>query len=250
MAGTREAVEVAPGFLRIAVADVNCYLISTADGLTLVDAGLPRSWRPLTRALSSLGARASDIDTVLLTHGHFDHVGMARTLHAGGTTVLVHPEDRHLARHPYSYRPASPRVPYLLGHPRGIPVIARMAVAGALTVRGVDAQPAIASGRPVDAPGTPIALGTPGHTAGHTAYLFPESGVLLTGDALVTLDPYTGERGPQIVARAATADVDQALGALSVIAETGARLLLPGHGDPYRGEAQTAVAAARSRGPH
>lgn len=34
--------EVSPGFFRIDVADVNCYLLRTAAGMTLIDARLPR----------------------------------------------------------------------------------------------------------------------------------------------------------------------------------------------------------------
>ena len=45
------------------------------------------------------------------------------------------------------------------------------------------------------------------------------------------LDPYTGRRGPRIVARAATADAERNL-AGRALAETGARVLT-GHGEPW-----------------
>lgn len=247
---TQSFTEVAPGFFCVSVAEVNCYLIKTVDGLTLVDAGLPGTRRPLHALLEHLGARESDIDAVILTHGHFDHVGVASSIRAHGATVLVHSADARLARHPYSYRPASPRVPYLLSHPRGIPVIARMAAHGALGVRGVDALGRIHHGQPVDAPGAPTALWTPGHTAGHCAVFFEDQGILLSGDALVTLDPYTGEAGPQIIARAATADTARALASLDTLAETSAQLVLPGHGVPWRDGIAAAVAEAARRGAH
>lgn len=247
---SRGWTEAAPGFFRLCTAEVNCYLVRKEDGLTLFDAGLPRTRGVLRSALAKLGARMTDIQAVVLTHGHFDHVGLARGIHRDGARVLVHSDDAHLARHPYSYRPATPRVPYLLSHPRGIPVIGRMALDGALAVRGVEASGTVAHGHRVDVPGAPLALWTPGHTAGHCSYLFEEEGILLTGDALVTLDPYTGEKGPQIVASAATADVEQSMRSLDVIEETSARLLLPGHGTPHREGASAAVEQARRRGPH
>ncbi|MDF2509897.1 MAG: Zn-dependent hydrolase [Microbacterium sp.] len=250
MSAMRSITEVAPDFFRLCVADANCYLVRTAGGLTLVDAGLPATRGVLRSLLTHLGAREADIDAVVLTHGHFDHVGVARHIRAEGARVLVHSRDAQLARHPYSYRPATPRVPYLLSHPRGLPTITRMALAGALGVRGVEAIGRVHHGHPVDVPGSPVALWTPGHTGGHCAYFFEEAGVLLTGDALVTLDPYTGEEGPQIVASAATADTDEAIRSLDVLAETSAELILPGHGRSFRGRAATAVDLARQRGPH
>lgn len=242
--------ELVPGFFRLCVADVNCYLVRTSDGMTLFDAGLPRTRTVIGELLTHLGAQRSDIDAVVLTHGHFDHVGTARALQGEGASVIVHPRDARLARHPYRYRPASPRLGYVLGHPRGIPTIARMAAAGALTVRGVEAQPRVAHGRSIDVPGTPVALWTPGHTDGHCAYFFASEGVLILGDALVTLDPYTGEEGPQIVANAATAVPDEALASLTTLAATEARVALPGHGAAVRDGIGPAVAQALRRGAH
>lgn len=250
MSRNRQWAEVVPGFFCISVADVNCYLVQTPDGLTLFDAGLPRSRRVLLDLLGHLGAKSADIDAIVLTHGHFDHVGVARGLREQGVSVLVHPRDAELARHPYRYRPATPRIPYVLTHPRGIPTITRMALAGALNVRGVEAQAQVAHGHPIDTPGTPLALWPPGHTAGHCAYFFEQAGVLIAGDALVTLDPYTGETGPQIVASAATADTAEAMKSLDSLARTGARVVLPGHGAPVLDGVEPAVAAARRRGPH
>lgn len=242
--------EERPGCFRLTVADTNCYLVRTADGATLVDAGLPATGRALDALLRHLGMRRTDIDAVILTHGHFDHVGMARSLHAADVPVLVHERDQRLARHPYSYRPARARVPYLISHPGGIPVIGRMALAGALAVRGVAARAGAVDGHRIDAPGRPMTIHTPGHTDGHCAYLFPDAGILVSGDALVTLDPYTGRRGPQIVADAATSDAGVALRSLERLAGTGADLVLPGHGEPWAGGVSRAVASALRVGRH
>jgi glyoxylase-like metal-dependent hydrolase (beta-lactamase superfamily II) len=71
---------------------------------------------------------------------------------------------------------------------------------------------------------------------------------VLAGDAIVTLDPYTARRGPRIVARAATADSERALASLDALAATGARTVLTGHGPPWTGGVEAAVAAARAAG--
>ena len=72
---------------------------------------------------------------------------------------------------------------------------------------------------------------------------------MIAGDALVTFNPYTGGEGPQIVAAAATADSRQALSSLDGLAATGARTVLPGHGEPWRQGAREAVEQARAIGP-
>src|SRR5699024_2319263 len=97
-----------------------------------------------------------------------------------------------------------------LRHPRALPILGSMARAGALRVPGVRGLRAFPTGDEPHLPGAPRVLFTPGHTWGHCALHLPERDALITGDALVTLDPYTGLRGPQIVAGAATADSRQA----------------------------------------
>ena len=72
--------------------------------------------------------------------------------------------------------------------------------------------------------------------------------VLITGDALCTLNPLTGERGPQVLPAAVSSSVDESLASLDKLVGTGASLLLPGHGNPQR-EPDGAVADAKRRGP-
>jgi glyoxylase-like metal-dependent hydrolase (beta-lactamase superfamily II) len=71
---------------------------------------------------------------------------------------------------------------------------------------------------------------------------------VLAGDAVVTLDPYTGTTGPRLVARAATADSSRALDSLDAIEATGAGTVLTGHGPPWRDGAEAIVARARLTG--
>ncbi|HEX5857136.1 MAG TPA: MBL fold metallo-hydrolase [Microbacterium sp.] len=241
--------QVGEGVYRIDRANVNCYVVVTPEGITLVDTGLPGSFPGLQVVLATFGAKPSDIDAVVLTHGHFDHVGMsARLVHDHHVPHFVHDEDRRLARHPYRYDHEAPRAGYLLRYPKAVPVIAEMAAAGALTIKGIEAGGAVRPDRPMDVPGRLVPVWSPGHTYGHCGFSLPGSGILFAGDALVTLDPYTGERGPRIVAKAATADSERALASLDALEATGARTVLTGHGEPWQGGIAAAVQAARSAG--
>jgi glyoxylase-like metal-dependent hydrolase (beta-lactamase superfamily II) len=63
--------------LRVPHASVNWCLLADADSVTIVDAGLPRHWSLLPKALARLGRRLDDVRALVLTHGHYDHVGFA-----------------------------------------------------------------------------------------------------------------------------------------------------------------------------
>jgi glyoxylase-like metal-dependent hydrolase (beta-lactamase superfamily II) len=97
-------------------------------------------------------------------------------------------------------------------------------------------------------PGAPRVIPTPGHTLGHCALHLPDRDTVIAGDAIVTLNPYTGRRGPQIVARAATVDSRRALDSLDELVRTEAGTVLVGHGNPWRRGVEQAVAAARAAG--
>jgi glyoxylase-like metal-dependent hydrolase (beta-lactamase superfamily II) len=60
-----------------AVGDVNVYLIK-GERLTLIDAGVKteQSWNSLTAQMGELDLSPADIEQVILTHHHPDHVGM------------------------------------------------------------------------------------------------------------------------------------------------------------------------------
>lgn len=241
---------VAPGVHRIEHAHVNAYLLVEGGDVTIVDAALPATWKILPAALSAIGASADRVRALVLTHAHFDHLGFARAIaEEWSVPVYGHPAEEYIARHPYRYSHEVPRAIPPLTHPRGLPILTRMTAAGALAVRGVDGLRPIADGDVLSVPGSPRVVFSPGHTYGHSALHLADRDALITGDALVTLDPYTGKRGPRIVSGAATADSRMALESLRYLADTGASTVLPGHGEPWRAGIASAVRLARPTRP-
>lgn len=243
--------DIAPGIHYVEHARTNVYLVEDDDGVLLVDTGLPRSKGLLLEALSRIGRSVQDIRAVVLTHGHFDHVGTAQHLRSQyGVPVYCHPDDAHIAAHPYSYRHERSPFLYPLRYPRAIPGLLRMSAAGAVAVKGIrdtlPLTPEVASGLP----GSPLLVPTPGHTEGHCGLHFPDRDSVISGDALVTRDPYTGRPGPQVVSKAATADMATALRSLEALRSTSARTVLPGHGFPWLAGAESAVAHAIEVGGH
>jgi glyoxylase-like metal-dependent hydrolase (beta-lactamase superfamily II) len=231
---------------------VNWYLVEDGKRLAAVDAGFPPDWEALRAALDTLGHDLLRLEAVVLTHGHIDHIGFAeRARKEAGATVYVHPRDERIVRRRASIA-RSERNPlrYLRNPPARRLFFVSLRTA-AFRGKGVG-ELATFAGSDADAlahvPGSPRPVFTPGHTDGHCVLHLPDRDVLFTGDALVTRDPYTGLVGPRLVARAATADVGEAHRSLSRIAETGAGLLLPGHGEPWPGGAADAAAQAEAAG--
>jgi glyoxylase-like metal-dependent hydrolase (beta-lactamase superfamily II) len=242
------SLDAAPGIHLVADGYVNWYLVQDGDQLTVVDTGTPRSWRSLNDAVRRIGRSLDDVAAIVLTHAHFDHVGFAeRARTALDVAVWVHDADAELARHPLRYDHERPRSVYPLRYPRAVPILASLAAHGAFFVKGVGETRRFSDGV-LDVPGRPRLVYTPGHTYGHCALHFADRDAVIAGDAVVTLDPYTGHTGPQIVSRAATADSAAALRSLDPLAATGATTVLTGHGEPWRAGAEQAAERARAAG--
>jgi len=70
---------------------VNWYLLEDRGRVTVIDAGLP-AYRPqLEAALLQIGRRIEDVEAVVLTHAHIDHIGFAQILQdERGIPVYAH----------------------------------------------------------------------------------------------------------------------------------------------------------------
>jgi len=74
------------------VGPVNCWLLR-GDPLTLVDTGpdTPQALAALEAGLGGLGLRIEDVELLVLSHQHSDHVGLAGTIaRRSGCTVAAH----------------------------------------------------------------------------------------------------------------------------------------------------------------
>jgi glyoxylase-like metal-dependent hydrolase (beta-lactamase superfamily II) len=76
------------------VGDVNVYVIK-GDRLTLVDAGpkTEEAWMAFQRQLKEIGYTPQDIEQIVITHHHPDHVGML-DFFSEETPVLGHPSNK------------------------------------------------------------------------------------------------------------------------------------------------------------
>lgn len=165
---------------RVDIGACSVFLIVLPSGLTLIDAGFPGTMALVDEAVRSLGRRPEEIRDVLVTHCHPDHAGgLAEVKRATGAQVWMHSADAGLVRAGKAFRPW-----------KSAPGIRNRLFARLVVQRSPDSFDPVAVEREV-LPGETIsvaggirALGTPGHTAGHLAFLWlGDGGVLFVGDA-------------------------------------------------------------------
>lgn len=70
---------------------VNCYIVEEEFSLTLIDAGLPNSYKGIQQAISQIG---KPLGAIVLTHIHDDHVGSLDRIHQLYPDVPVYVSQR------------------------------------------------------------------------------------------------------------------------------------------------------------
>lgn len=239
-----ELTQVGPGVHHARAQHVSWVLVTDGQAVTLVDTGCPRDRARLLRSLELVGRRLSDVEAVLLTHGHPDHLGSAEHLRSvHGIPVLAHAaevpnatgdrieqvSERTLLRQ--AWRPAVLRWSL---------EILRLGVTGVERVRQVREYDA----EPLDLAGHPVVIHTPGHTSGHCCLHLPDRGVLLAGDALMTEHAVAHDAGPQLLPAYFNTDTDLARRSLGRLRPLIADVVVPGHGPAFRGTPARAVELA------
>jgi len=240
--------EVAPGIHRLGNDLVNFYVVEDGSRLALVDAGLPGFRGQLEEFLTGRGRTLGDIEAVLLTHAHGDHVGVAEIVRQAGATVHVHEADAEMARTAKPQSRERGMRPYFRYGATWRLLITGMRLGAARTPK-IASVSTFAEGAELDVPGHPRIVHAPGHSNGHVVFHFPDRGALLAGDVIVTYNPLTGRSGPQIMPGAFNVSSGQALASLERIETLEAGVVVVGHGDPWTGGVGAAVARAREAGP-
>ena len=240
--------QVADGIHRLGDHYVNWYVLEDGGRLTVIDAGLPGHWEQLPSLLTSIGRTVEDIVVVLLTHGHPDHLGCAEPIRqATNARILIHAGDAAGARRGGVNPPFTPGVARLWLRPAFARYVMSISRAGGGHIPPITELATVANGERLDVPGYPRIIHAPGHTPGECVVYVEERDVVFTGDAIVTLDPTTGKVGPAVLGAPFTEDRARAFASLKQIQATGAGMLLPGHGEPWRDGAADAVRLAQQR---
>lgn len=146
---------------------VNCYLVEENDSLTLIDAGLPNSYKGIQQAEARLG---KPLTRIILTHVHSDHVGSLDRLAQlyPGIEIYVSRRDARLMNNDLSLDANEAQTP----------------------IKGI--VPKKLKTRPTqlledgDLVGSLQVIAVPGHTPGSIALLDTRNQFVVAGDAFQT----------------------------------------------------------------
>ena len=186
---------------------------------------------------------------ILLTHAHIDHLGSAIWFaNQYGTPVYCHADEVGHAKREYLEQVSVFDVALRIWRPRWAKWGVHVVRSGGLIRDGIPSAQPLTTEVAAALPGHPMAISTPGHTGGHCSYVV--DGVLVSGDALITGHPLLRRSGPQLLPAVFSHSQQDCLRSLNALALLDTDVLLPGHGDVWRGPIREATerATALARG--
>ena len=227
--------EVTPDLARLRYLFANLYLYGIGKEWALIDAGLQGCADDIARAAED---RFGDVPprAMILTHGHFDHVGAFPELFdRWDVPVYAHSLELPYLTGQADYPPPDPTVG------KGAMALLSFAYPNKANDFGARMRPLPEDGSVPGMPGWRW-IHTPGHTDGHVSLFRDEDRLLVAGDAFVTVEQESlykvATQNREVHGPPAYFTPDWQLARRSVEALTALRpsIAAPGHGEPMAGE--------------
>ncbi|MDF2545355.1 MAG: beta-lactamase domain protein [Anaerosolibacter sp.] len=237
---TTSSREITSDILALEFTVVNACIVGDPndkdDNWVLVDTGLENSGDFILQAAKERFRENSRPQSIILTHGHFDHVGSVITLaNHWDVPVYIHQLELPYITGKKDYPLADPTV--------GGGMVAKMSPTFPHTSIDVGYR-AVALPSDGSVPGMKgwKWIHTPGHTEGHVCLFREKDRVLIVGDAFTTVKQESLmsviTQKEQISGPPAylTTDWEQAEASVKRIRDLAPSLVIPSHGQPMAGE--------------
>jgi glyoxylase-like metal-dependent hydrolase (beta-lactamase superfamily II) len=219
---------------------VNIYMIANrkgvADGWVLVDAGL-RGYAPkIINMAESLFGKGTKPQAIVLTHGHFDHVGaLEQLLEHWDVPVYAHPLELPYLTGRSAYPPADPTVGGgLMSWMSWMYPTKPIDLGDRLQVIDNNGEiPELAEWK---------AIHTPGHSPGHVSLFLKLNATLIAGDAFSTTRPESAISALNFIKKLSgppkyfTTDWAMAAQSVRKLYDLEPRVVATGHGYSMRGQ--------------
>ena len=228
-------MEIVPGVHQVRMLGADAFLIAE-ERLTLIDAGMVGSRLTLERYLRRIGRSMDELDRIICTHGHPDHIGGVSELvrDRDDVKVLIHADDLAGLRLPLREALA----------PTNDRAVRRGRIIQYLTRTPADPT-TIEDGEELPLIGGLQVVHTPGHTPGSICLYLPRHRLVFTGDVLQVV------RGRLTYASAFFShDHAGARASIERLAALDVDVIALSHYPPWRTDANAALAelAARTAG--
>jgi len=231
--------EIAPdiAYRRLAIVNVVFLGLPNAGdrGWVLVDAGIHGTRGFIAQAAEQRFGKGARPALILMTHGHFDHVGALEGLaEEWDAPVYAHPLERPYLDGTASYPPGDPSVGGGL-----MAALARFYPRGPVNL-GARLRDLPEDGAVPGLPGWRW-IATPGHSAGHVSFWREADRALVVGDAFVTTKQESAYavavQRPELHGPPAyyTTEWDKAGDSVRRLAALAPALVVTGHGQAMRG---------------
>jgi glyoxylase-like metal-dependent hydrolase (beta-lactamase superfamily II) len=174
--------EIAPGVWYVPAMMANVYFVGQRGGpWVLIDAGVRATALRIREAATSAFGYGIRPEAIILTHGHFDHVGaLSSLLRAWGTPVYAHRLELPYLTGQSDYPPPDPTVGGFMSQLSRLFPNRGSDFSGHVQVLTDDGS----------LPGMPgwRWIHTPGHAPGHISLFREQDRCLIAGDAVITID--------------------------------------------------------------
>jgi glyoxylase-like metal-dependent hydrolase (beta-lactamase superfamily II) len=144
-------------------AGTNWQIVLEGSHVTLIDAAWPKDFDLVARSLALVGRTPADVEVILLTHAHRDHLGTAAEFgRRHGTDVRSHIDEAAHARGDVIEEISKWALVRQLWRPTVMLFVANVILRGGAKAERLPNVKTFDDGAALDVPGRPVPISTPG----------------------------------------------------------------------------------------